>query len=206
MRKTFALTAAAVGMIGALAAAPSASASVANEAEPSPVVAVDPMLPAPEAVPFNTPEGTDVNESGGSVFTGVKNFIQYGYGTCLDDSNAYGLRLHTCSSKSAGNPYQTWDWRSEGNYFRFKNRNTLLCLDGSSGHGVRTHTCSDASYNNGYQAWRLYATNPGETYASWQNVATGQCMDYSSGHGLRLHTCSTASFSNGYQTWSYKQG
>ncbi|WP_326736669.1 RICIN domain-containing protein [Streptomyces sp. NBC_01022] len=203
MRKTFALTAAVIGMIGALATAPgaSASSSVANE-DPVPVVAIDPSLPTPDALAYNTPAGTEVDASGSSVYTGDKNFFQYGYATCLDDSPAYGLRLHTCSSESAHNPYQTWSFRNTDGSYRFKNYATGLCLDGSDNYGVRPHACSTASYDNGYQKWRKYASNSAKTYVSWQNVATGTCMDYSSGHGLRLHTCSTAAFSNGYQTWS----
>ncbi|MDQ0791544.1 RICIN domain-containing protein [Streptomyces sp. B1I3] len=194
MRKTFALTAAIIGMIGAFAAAPSAVASDSSTSAPSPVVTVPPALPTPEAPLYNVPDGA-------ASSVGYKNFVNYRSGTCLDDSNGNGLRMHGCSDASYNNGYQAWRAERVGSDWKFKNVATQQCLDGSSGAGVRTHECSDASYNNGYQKWRTYYA-PGGIWVSWKNVATGDCMDYSSANGLRLHTCSTASWDNGYQAWN----
>ncbi|MFE6977692.1 RICIN domain-containing protein [Streptomyces sp. NPDC057682] len=194
-----------VGMIGLFAAAPGASASelAADPVRPSvEVTAEAPTKHASEVPVSGLPGETGANASGDNIFKGEKSFVQYYAWECLDDSNANGLRLHTCSQASFDARYQKFYWTSTGDYFKFQNAYTGLCLDGSANYGVRTHGCSDASYNNGYQKWRMYASDPTENWVSWKNVATGECMDYSLNYGLRLHTCSTASFSNGYQTWS----
>ena len=195
MRKTFALAAAVIGMVGAFAAAPGAAASAVNPSAPSPVVT---------GTQHNLSAGTDVRGATSvSAAIWYKNFVNWNSGTCLDDSSASGLRMHGCSDASYNNGYQKWRvYYDGGGSYQFMNVKTGLCLDGSSNYGVRTHACSDASYNNGYQQWKLYYDGGG-TWVSWANKATGQCMDYSSAGGLRLHTCSVASWNNGYQAWNW---
>ncbi|MFF6771955.1 RICIN domain-containing protein [Streptomyces sp. NPDC012637] len=193
MRKTFALAAAAIGMIGMLATAPGAAASDGDPSAPAPVTTAN--LPPTFEAPDAAGAGTTAASASYMVFANAA------YGTCMDDSSAHGLRMHECSVVSMDNGYQRFSMAVSSGYYKFRNVATGKCLDGSTNYGVRTHTCSDASFNNGYQKWTVYNVTDG--WVSWKNAATGQCIDYSANNGLRLHTCSTDSFLNGYQAWSY---
>ncbi|WP_037913509.1 RICIN domain-containing protein [Actinacidiphila yeochonensis] len=222
MRKHLALAAAVIGAIGAFAAAPGAAASTvaSNTQSPDAMVtqcgsgeAARTAAPLsglagnrPEARSGCTVEDAHPSLSGSvspAVTTGYKNFVNYLYGSCLDDSSSAGLRMYTCSDASYNNGYQAWYVVDDAGSYQFENVKTGLCLDGSSTAGIRGYTCSSASYNNGYQKWVIYWENSDGSWVDWKNVATGKCMDYSSTSGLRLYTCSSASYNNGYQEWNY---
>ncbi|WP_457535270.1 RICIN domain-containing protein [Streptomyces filamentosus] len=200
MRKALASAVTVIGMMGVLAATPSAAASVATSKSPSPVVVATSGFPATE-VPQRKLSGIGgVGEPASVDSTWYTSFMNARTMTCFDDSANYSLRVRECDYGSWENGYQDWRVYFFDLSYKFTNRATGRCLDGSSGHGVRTHTCSEASYSNGYQKWEHFWGE--DIWDSWRNVATGKCLDYSDAYGLRLHDCSVASFDNGYQAWA----
>ncbi|MFF6836892.1 hypothetical protein ACFY84_34640 [Streptomyces sp. NPDC012438] len=165
MRRTFALLAAFIGMIGALAVAPGATAA---------------------------PSGATAEWDQWMSNAAYAN-------SCMDNSPAHGLRVHTCSAASYQNGYQRWTVTSYPGGARIRNGATGRCLGASSGHGLRTHTCSSEAYNNGYQRWQ--AGSGWDGYQWWSEGVPDKCIDLSTNYGLRLHTCSWKSYKAGYQGW-----
>lgn len=164
MRRTFALLAAAIGVIGALATAPGAAASsgatdewdqrLANVAFP------DSCLDDSPAHGLRAHECSSASYQNGyqrwttTVYPGGIRLRNVATGRCLDGSSGQGLRTHTCSSEAYNNGYQRWHVGIGWDGYQWWNTAVSdKCIDMSINHGPRLHTCSWPSYKAGYQGW-----------------------------------------------------
>lgn len=70
--------------------------------------------------------------------------------TCLDDSDAYGLRTFTCNASR----YQSW-WLHRWNdgTTQIKNQATGRCVDNSPAFGTRTYPCNATIYQSWHGTW-----------------------------------------------------
>ncbi|MFF4761080.1 ricin-type beta-trefoil lectin domain protein [Streptomyces sp. NPDC001292] len=67
-------------------------------------------------------------------------------GTCIDDSDAYGLRLFPCNAT----PFQSWYIKTwNDGTIELKNQATGRCLDDSEAYGLRTFPCNATKF----QSW-----------------------------------------------------
>ncbi|MCP2337437.1 RICIN domain-containing protein [Actinomadura rupiterrae] len=73
-----------------------------------------------------------------------------GSGQCLDDSNAYGLRVFTCNATQ----YQSW-WLHRWNdgTTQLKNQATGRCVDESPEFGVRSYPCNATVFQSWIGTW-----------------------------------------------------
>ncbi|WP_322620854.1 RICIN domain-containing protein [Streptomyces acidicola] len=78
---------------------------------------------------------------------GTRELKNTSYGLCLDDSNAYGLRMFPCNAT----PFQSWYVRrwNDGT-IELKNQATGRCLDDSAAYHLRTFPCNATPYQSWY--------------------------------------------------------
>ncbi|MGA5069344.1 RICIN domain-containing protein [Streptomyces exfoliatus] len=167
MRRTFALLAAVIGMIGALATAPGAAAASSDVVREYDHWMVSVAYPG-SCLDDSSGYGLRAHTcSTASYQNGYQRWTATHYpggvrlrnvatGRCLDGSSGHGLRTHTCSSEAYNNGYQRWHgFGDPGVYQWWNDAVSDKCIDLSANYGLRLHTCSPAAFDAGYQAWRL---------------------------------------------------
>ncbi|MFD9246508.1 RICIN domain-containing protein [Streptomyces sp. NPDC059556] len=115
----------------------------------------------------------------------VQTFANMATGSCLDDSQQFGLRGYGCN----GGVYQKWNVHVWGDGTRqLRNLATNECLF-DDGFTLATHACNSTRE----QSWFAHKSGDRVTF---QSQATGECLDDSQ-YGLRTIPCSY----NRNQTW-----
>ncbi|MFE6710790.1 RICIN domain-containing protein [Streptomyces sp. NPDC057695] len=115
----------------------------------------------------------------------VQTFANMATGSCLDDSQQYGLRGYGCN----GGVYQKWNVHVWGDATRqLRNLATNECLF-DDGYTLDTRACNSSRE----QSW--FAHKRGDR-VTFESQATGECLD-DSHFGLRTIPCSF----NLNQTW-----
>ncbi|MCB8900989.1 MULTISPECIES: RICIN domain-containing protein [unclassified Streptomyces] len=115
----------------------------------------------------------------------VQTFANMATGSCLDDSQQYGLRGYACN----GGVYQKWNVHVWGDGTRqLRNLATNECLF-DDGFTLDTRGCNSSRE----QSWFAHKSGDRVTF---QSQATGECLDDSQ-YGLRTIQC----YYNRNQTW-----
>ncbi|KQX46290.1 MULTISPECIES: RICIN domain-containing protein [unclassified Streptomyces] len=115
----------------------------------------------------------------------VQTFGNMATGSCLDDSQQFGLRGYGCN----GGVYQKWNVHVWGDGTRqLRNLATNECLY-DDGYTLATRACNSSRE----QSWFAHKNGDRVTFES---QATGECLDDSE-YGLRTIQC----YYNRNQTW-----
>lgn len=125
--------------------------------------------------------------SGNGAQDAVQTFANNYTGSCLDDSDAFGLRTIPCN----GTSFQKWNVHVWNDATReLKNLATGRCLD-DNGIDLRTVACNSMTY----QSWFVEGRGWGKI--ALRNQFTNKCLD-DSVYGLRTIGCQDG---NTHQNW-----
>ncbi|WP_028661514.1 RICIN domain-containing protein [Saccharomonospora saliphila] len=111
---------------------------------------------------------------------------------CIDDSNAYGLRMVSCN----GMDYQKWyidaSWPNPYTETFYQNVVTHRCLDDSD-YGLRVIACNGTVW----QTWDPHEWGDG----TWrlQNRATGRCLSTDHYGTVVARGCTTSEWQSWYR-------